>query len=129
MTTGMPITLQTTPWWVYGLLLLSIACSSTAQVFQKLAARDLSQHHGAMWRVLLKRNVLLSVVLLGTGLCLWLIVLGRMELSIAYPMLSLGYVVVIIIAKVKFQEDIPLRRWLGTFLIMLGISVLVGGVL
>jgi undecaprenyl phosphate-alpha-L-ara4N flippase subunit ArnE len=60
---------------------------------------------------------------------LWLVVLGRLELSIAYPMLSLGYVVVMLVARTLFQEVIPVRRWLGTFLIMLGISVLVGGVL
>ncbi len=129
MTVVVPPLVTATPWWIYGLLLLSIVCSSAAQVFQKLAALDLAQHRGSLLQLLCKRNVLFSILFLGTGLLLWLVVLGRLELSIAYPMLSLGYVVVMLVARTLFQEVIPVRRWLGTFLIMLGISVLVGGVL
>ena len=117
------------PWWVFALLLLSIACSSTAQVFQKLAAQDFATHQGSRWTLLLKRNVLLSLVLLGSGLLLWLMVLSYLELSVAYPILSLGYVVVLLVARYLFQETIPTQRWLGIVLIMLGISILVGGVL
>lgn len=116
------------PLWVIVLLLVSIGCSSAAQIFQKLAAHDLATHSGSPLQLLLKRNILLSVFFLGTGLLLWLVVLGRLELSIAYPMLSLGYVVVMLAARWFFHETIPPRRWLGTALIMAGISLLVGGV-
>jgi undecaprenyl phosphate-alpha-L-ara4N flippase subunit ArnE len=114
--------------WVYLLLVLSIGCSSTAQIFQKLAAHDLATHTGSPLSLLLKPNILLSVFFLGTGLLLWLVVLGKLELSIAYPMLSLGYVVVMLAARQLFHESIPPRRWLGTAFIMAGISLLVGGI-
>lgn len=119
--------MHNTPVWVYVLLLLSIGCSSAAQIFQKLAAHDLATHSGSPLQLLGKRNVLLSIVFLATGLLLWLAVLGKLELSIAYPMLSLGYVIVMLVARQFFHETIPPRRWLGTALIMLGISLLVGG--
>lgn len=116
------------PVWVYVLLLVSIGCSSAAQIFQKLAAHDLATHVGSPLQLLLKRNIVLSVLFLGSGLMLWLVVLGRLELSIAYPMLSLGYVVVMLAARWLFHETIPPRRWLGTAFIMAGISMLVGGI-
>jgi undecaprenyl phosphate-alpha-L-ara4N flippase subunit ArnE len=114
--------------WVYVLLVLSIGCSSAAQIFQKLAAHDLTTQAGSPLQLLLKRNVLLSILFLGTGLLLWLVVLGKLELSIAYPMLSMGYVVVMLAARWLFHETIPPRRWLGTAFIMAGISMLVGGI-
>lgn len=120
--------IQNVPLWVFVLLLVSIGCSSAAQIFQKLAAHDLATHTGPKLQLLFRRNIVLSVLFLGTGLLLWLVVLGRLELSIAYPMLSLGYVVVMLAARWLFHETIPPRRWLGTALIMLGISLLVGGV-
>ncbi|HRJ53260.1 MAG TPA: EamA family transporter [Candidatus Thiothrix moscowensis] len=120
--------IQNVPLWVVVLLLVSIGCSSAAQIFQKLAAHDFATHTGPKLQLLFRRNIVLSVLFLGTGLLLWLVVLGRLELSIAYPMLSLGYVVVMLAARWLFHETIPPRRWLGTALIMLGISLLVGGV-
>ena len=117
------------PVWVYVLLIVSIGCSSAAQIFQKLAAQDLATHKGSPLQLLLKRNILLSIFFLGTGLLLWLVVLGKLELSVAYPMLSMGYVVVMLAARWLFHETIPPRRWLGTAFIMAGISLLVGGVL
>ena len=116
------------PAWSYVVLVMTIGCSSAAQIFQKLAAQDLATHVGSPLRLLLKRNILLSIFFLGTGLLLWLVVLGRLELSIAYPMLSMGYVVVMLAARQLFHETIPPRRWLGTAFIMAGISLLVGGV-
>ncbi|MGB5599550.1 MAG: EamA family transporter [Thiothrix litoralis] len=116
------------PAWIYVVLVMSIGCSSAAQIFQKLAAQDLATHVGSPLRLLLKQNILLSIFFLGTGLLLWLVVLRRLELSIAYPMLSMGYVVVMLAARQLFHETIPPRRWLGTAFIMAGISLLVGGV-
>ncbi len=51
-------------------------------------------------------------------------VLARMDVSVAYPMLSLNYLVVLIIAKFYFGEEIPIHRWLGTLIILAGIVLL-----
>lgn len=112
--------------WTYLLLLISILFSSAAQIFQKLASEDLKSHSGSTLQLFFKPNILLSIFFLGTGLLLWLAVLGKLELSIAYPMLSLGYVLVMLAAKFIFNEQIPFRRWLGALIIVLGITLLVG---
>ena len=56
-------------------------------------------------------------------------VLARMDVSVAYPMLSLNYLVVLIIAKFYFREEIPIHRWLGTLIILAGIVLLLSSVI
>lgn len=110
----------------YALLAVSILCSSLAQVFQKRAAADWGRHTGSPLALLFTPNVLLSAGLLGIGLLFWLAVLQTLPLSMAYPLLSVSYVVVMLLARWLFAEAIPWQRWLGTGFIMLGVGLLVG---
>lgn len=72
-------------------------------------------------------NFVLSGVLLGISLITWLQVLNTIEVSIAYPMLSLNYIVVLILANVFFGEKIPSHRWVGVMCIFTGVTVLASG--
>ena len=54
----------------------------------------------------------------------WIIVLSRVELSVAYPMLSLGYVFVLVASFFLFNEQISAVRWLGVLVIMLGVTLI-----
>jgi len=49
-----------------------------------------------------------------------LLVLSRVDLSFAYPFLSLAYVVVTVYAYLVFKEDVNLYRVAGVALICLG---------
>jgi multidrug transporter EmrE-like cation transporter len=51
----------------------------------------------------------------------WLIGLSRVPVSIAYPMLSLGYVVNAVAAHYLFGESVTLSRWLGVGFIVVGV--------
>lgn len=57
----------------------------------------------------------------------WLLVLRRLDVSIAYPLLSINYVIVMLCAKWLFGETIPTHRWVGAFAIIAGICVLASG--
>lgn len=119
---------------LYSALFGSILLSSIGQIFQKLAANRQSAQHLSLQAVQRSRALqlfksfngwlLLSLGCLGMALLLWLVVLSSMPVSQAYPMLSLSYVVVMLLARVIFKEHIPWQRWLGAGIIMLGISVL-----
>lgn len=110
----------------YVLLALSIVCSSASQIFQKLASTDLKSHSGATLFLVFNSNIMLSILFLGAGLILWLLVISKMELSVAYPIVSMSYILVMLSAKVFFHEIIPVRRWIGALLIVAGTIVLVG---
>ena len=55
---------------------------------------------------------------------LWLEVLARLPLSIAYPMVSMGYIVAIGIGALVFKESITSLRVIGMILIIMGIVAL-----
>src|SRR5439155_20662523 len=56
---------------------------------------------------------------------LYLSVLARLVLSLAYPTVSLGYVLVIIMSRAVFKEPVSPTRWLAAGIICLGV-ILVG---
>lgn len=51
----------------------------------------------------------------------WLLVLSRVQVSVAYPMLSIGYVVNAIAAYYLFGESLSLVRMTGIFIIITGV--------
>jgi multidrug transporter EmrE-like cation transporter len=53
----------------------------------------------------------------------WILGLSRVPVSIAYPMLSLGYVVNAIAAHYLFGEAVSVQRWLGIGFIIVGVYI------
>jgi multidrug transporter EmrE-like cation transporter len=53
----------------------------------------------------------------------WILALSRVEVSIAYPMLSLGYVVNAAAAYFLFGEDVNAMRMAGIFVIIVGVAL------
>jgi drug/metabolite transporter (DMT)-like permease len=51
----------------------------------------------------------------------WIVALSRVDVSIAYPMLSIGYVVNAVLAWWLFGEDVDAQRWLGIGVIVIGV--------
>ena len=60
----------------------------------------------------------------GVSLVVWIIGLSRTDVTIAYPMLSLGYVVSAIGAWMFLGEVVPPQRMLAIGVIMLGVILL-----
>ncbi len=75
-------------------------------------------------RVLVRPLVVVGLGLYGLSAFLWLIVLSRVELSYAYPMISLNYVLVIGLSWAIFHERLSWSKFLGTLIICLGVWVL-----
>ena len=55
----------------------------------------------------------------------WIGALSRVEVSVAYPMLSIGYVVNALAAWYLFGEAVTMQRWLGIGFIAIGVWLLV----
>ena len=68
-------------------------------------------------------------ILLGLGsyvisVAIWLLVLARVEVSYAYPFLSVGYVVVTLMGYFVFQESLSWIRVVGISIIIVGVILL-----
>ena len=54
----------------------------------------------------------------------WLIILSRVDLSFAYPMISIGYIVIVVLSKYMFDEPVTTMRIAGTLLVCAGVFLL-----
>lgn len=54
------------------------------------------------------------------GSVLWMYIIKNFPFSMAYPMVSLSYVMGMLAAMAFFHEQIPMVRWVGVFLILSG---------
>lgn len=54
----------------------------------------------------------------------WLIVLSRVEVSMAYPMLSLGYIVTAVFGYYFWGESMEMYKIMGIFLICIGVGMM-----
>ncbi|MGG7448104.1 4-amino-4-deoxy-L-arabinose-phosphoundecaprenol flippase subunit ArnE [Kosakonia oryzendophytica] len=104
-------------------LLLSLASllSCAGQLCQKQATRPATPghrgRHVGLW-------LGLALAALGAGMALWLLVLQRLPVGVAYPMLSLNFVWVTLAARFVWRERVTARHAVGVLLIIIGIVLL-----
>lgn len=60
----------------------------------------------------------------GLSAVFWLVVLSRLNLSLAYPMVSLAYVVVAFASIIFFKEPVGFIRWMGILVIVFGVFLI-----
>ena len=102
-------------------VLVAAVCllTSFGQIAQKLAVSGHSAQPGAVLRSPWTWVALACLVL---GLLLWLLVLQRLDVGIAYPMLSLNFVLVTLAARFFLGEPVDWRHWCGIALIVVGVA-------
>lgn len=107
----------------YVALLVASLLTCVGQMCQKQATRPPVSggrgRHIALW-------LGLALLMVGSGMVLWLLVLQQVPVGIAYPMLSLNFVWVTLAARFIWREPLTWRHWAGVGLIIIGI-VLLGG--
>ena len=57
----------------------------------------------------------------GVSLFVWILGLSRVPVSVAYPLLSVGYIINAIAAHYLFGETVTWERWLGIGFIVAGV--------
>ncbi len=108
----------------YLLLLIAIVFAVIAQLLWKLGMsrrpnfrlKDLATLTGNF-------PVLGGFTCFGISIFLYLQALANLNLSVAYPTVSLGYVLVIIMSKVCFKEAISPIRWISVLVICAGVAL------
>lgn len=103
---------------------MSVGLAVTGQIFLKQGASaegPITGLNKALWVTLFKPLVLLGIFCYGLSSISWLVVLSRTELSFAYPMVALGYVLVFFLSWWFFGEQVTWVRITGLFLICFGV--------
>jgi len=79
---------------------------------------------GQLFKVVFTPAIFMGFICFAISAVLWLVVISRWELSYAYPMVALGYVIAIFYGAVFLKEDLSVAKLLGSLLILAGISIL-----
>ena len=57
----------------------------------------------------------------GISSLIWMVILSRVPLSWAYPLVSMGYIIVVVLSRVLLEEDVSAIRLVGTLVICAGV--------
>lgn len=57
------------------------------------------------------------------SLCLWLFVLSKTDLNFAFSLDSMHYIFIAFASKIFLKEKVGIVRWIGTILIVMGITL------
>ena len=74
-------------------------------------------------RIALEPHILGGLLCYAVSVVVWIMALSRVEVSIAYPMLSIGYVVNAVAAWYLFGEAVTGTRLLGIVFIIIGVVI------
>ncbi len=116
----------------YGFIFLTIVFTVLGQYYQKRIAqqwslRDANTCDGVSRQLMPDTRLLAAVLCLGVAMLFWLLALQRLDVSVAYPLLAVNYVFMLLLARWRFHEHVPLVRWLGVLCIFAGIALVTGG--
>ncbi len=110
------------------LVLVGMALNVGAQVALKYAVAGAGSVSYADPRALvalaLNPLVILGLFLYAASVANWLVVLKRMDLGLAYPLMSLGYIATFLLGVWLFHEPLSTTRIIGILVIIAGVVLL-----
>lgn len=75
------------------------------------------------WQLATQPLIMGGILAYGLSLIIWIMALSRVEVSIAYPMVSIGYVLTAIAAWQFLGESLSAMRVAGISVIMVGVFI------
>jgi len=68
--------------------------------------------------------VILGFLLYLISAASWLIILSRVDLSFAYPLISISYIIIVVLSRFIFNEPVTSFRIAGTIVVCAGVFLL-----
>ncbi|MFC6231363.1 SMR family transporter [Paenibacillus allorhizosphaerae] len=114
-------------WTKYIWLIASVLLGAAGQVLMKWGV-GMPRPEGVglfSWKGLTTAwPVTAGIACYGFSSIFWLLALKQFPLSTAYPMVSLGYILVMVLGYALFQESLTLQKWFGAAFISAGVLLI-----
>lgn len=116
----------------FGFIITGVLLNAAAQLLLKAGTNAMggaihlsaSNWFGTLLKVATQLPILGGLACYAVSLVVWIIGLSRTDVTIAYPMLSLGYVVSAFGAWIFLGEVVPPQRMVAIGVIILGVVLL-----
>lgn len=112
----------------------AVLLNTVGQIVMKAGATSLASINFSLsnlpqvFLTILKSPLMMgALTLYGLSAVVWIMALSKMDLSQAYPMTSIGYILTALIGVMAFGEVMTLNRLVGLGLILIGVLVLARG--
>jgi multidrug transporter EmrE-like cation transporter len=116
------------------MIVVSVLLNAAAQLMLKAGTRVLGEIDvrsdalvGSALGVATQPFVLGGLICYVLSVAIWIVALSRVDVSLAYPMLSLGYIVNALAAWALFGEALTPAKMVGILVILLGVVILARG--
>ena len=112
----------------FALLMTGVLLNAGAQLLLKAGTNELGvitlTRDGwpdTLLRMATQGQFVLGAACYVLSLFVWILGLSRVPVSVAYPLLSVGYIINAIAAHYLFGEAVTITRWLGIGFIVVGV--------
>lgn len=117
------------------LMIVSIGLAVSGQLAMKagmnkvgeIKSSDFKHLGNLIMRVLRSFWAVAGIILYAVSALFWLVVLSRVALSVAYPIVAGGYVIVVLYSRFVFKEEVRPIAWVGLALIVVGVIITAQG--
>ncbi|MDD5669171.1 MAG: hypothetical protein PHE58_03975, partial [Candidatus Omnitrophica bacterium] len=111
-----------------GLIFLTSLCDTINQLFLKSSINSISFNvHNVgelvkfIFKIISTPRVWIGFLFTVASLCIWLVVLSRADLNLAFSIDSMHYILIAVASMIFLKEKISVLRWLGISVIVFGI--------
>ncbi|MFN7753509.1 MAG: SMR family transporter [Pseudomonadota bacterium] len=112
----------------FGLVLVGVLLNAAAQLLLKAGTNAVGSFEFSManavpvgWKLATQPSIVGGLACYVVSVVVWIMALSRTEVSIAYPMLSIGYVINAVAAWYLFGEAVGAQRMVGIGVIIVGV--------
>ncbi|BBD62455.1 hypothetical protein NIES2109_52990 [Nostoc sp. HK-01] len=114
----------------FSLLIISVLISSAGQFFLKIGANKLGKVHlgnaiNHIFSIITIPELLIGLTCYGIGAMFYILLLTRVNLSVAGPSISIGYIFSVLLGYWILKEPISLIRLFGLGFIVVGVILVV----
>lgn len=114
----------------FSLILFGVLLNAAAQLLLKAGVRQIGEFSFSSanivpvgWSIATNLPIIGGLSCYVVSVVVWILALSRVEVSIAYPMLSIGYVVNALLAWWLFGEAVTAQRLAGIGVIIIGVII------
>ena len=108
-------------------ILVSVGLNASAQLFLKKGAEILNDPNileNLFFKVILNHFILAGLACYAVSILLWIYALSKVDVSAAYPMISIGFIINVIAAWYLFGEPLGVVKLIGVFFIIVGVFLI-----
>jgi len=115
----------------FGLIFAGVMLNVAAQLMIKAGTNSIGYFEFSRSNVLpigvrlaTEPHIIVAIACYALSVVIWILALSRVQVSIAYPLLSMGYVVNVVAAWWFFNESINPAKVVGISVIILGVVII-----